>query len=204
MRISPNRARLRVVALSCWAIGAWCVVQGVLLLFAPSLLLSVEILGLLLLGVGMAFWLLSNDDRAGIIFDTKGLLFNLGHCSAFIAWDNIEQIGVTARRDSLFALGSRHQLGIKLRDVQQYVQTYEERLPVTRGVFGRGLQIVERALRPLHKADDRSLTQQLALCRARTGFDTLIPEMLLGGRAEAFAEILECYRRQPAQRRTLG
>jgi len=206
MRIAPNLPRLRAVALGCWAIGGWCIVYGARLAgepFGPLLLLSAELLGLLLLAIGLAFWLLSNDYRAGIVFDTKGILMNLGHSAAFIAWDNIARIGVTERRDSLLAIGSRRQIGIQLRDIEQYVQSYEQRLPAARGVFGRAVRLLARALRPLHRANDRRLRQQLAACRAQTGYDAIIPEALLGGKAEAFAVLLESYRFQPAERRTL-
>ncbi len=206
MRIAPNLPRLRAVALSCWAVGGWCIVYSARLAGEPYgllLLLSADLLGLLVLAIGLAFWLLSNDYRAGIVFDAKGILLNLGHSAAFIAWDNIARIGVTQRRDSLLALGSRRQIGIQLCDVEQYLQSYEQRLPAARGVFGRAVRLLAQALRPLHQASDRALRQQLAVCRAQTGYDTLVPEALLGGRAEAFAMLLESYRFQPAERRTL-
>jgi hypothetical protein len=65
------------------------------------------------------------------------------------------------------------------------------------------VRLLARALRPLHRANDRRLRQQLAACRAQTGYDAIIPEALLGGKAEAFAVLLESYRFQPAERRTL-
>ena len=202
MRIAPNLPRLRVVALSCWAVGGWCIIYGAQL--TPVLLISTILLGALLLAIGLAFWQLSGDRRAGIVFDAKGILLNLGHSSAFISWENIERVGVIQRRDSVFAIGSRRQIGIKLRDIQQYVQSYEERLPAARGAFAGALRLLDTALRPLHQIDDRALRSHLALCRAQTGYDALIPEALLGGRAEAFAAILESYRLQPAERRTLA
>lgn len=202
MRIAPNLPRLRIVALGCWAVGGWCIISGVQLM--TVLLLGVVLLGMLLIAVGLAFWTLSGDRSAGIVFDAKGILLNLGHSSAFIGWENIERVGVIRRRDSIFAIGSQRQIGIKLRDVQQYVQTYEERLPAGRGALAGALRLLGTALRPLRHTDDRALKTQLAICRAQTGYDALIPEALLGGRAEAFAAILESYRLQPDERRTLG
>lgn len=206
MRIAPNLPRLRAIALGCWAVGGWCIVYGARLAgepFGMPLLLSAELLGLLLLAIGLAFWLLSNDYRAGIVFDAKGILLNLGHSAAFIGWDNIARIGVTQRRDSLLAIGSRRQIGIRLREVEQYVQSYEQRLPAARGVFGRAVGLLAQTLRPQHQADDYVLREHLSNCRAQTNYDVLIPEALLGGKAEAFAALLECYRLQPDERRTL-
>lgn len=202
MRIAPNLPRLRVVALGCWAVGGWCIIYSAQLM--PLLLLGVVLLGTLLLAVGLAFWALSADRRAGIVFDAKGILLNLGHSSAFISWQNIERVGVIRRRDSVFTIGSRRQIGIKLRDVEQYIQTYEERLPAARGAFAGALRLIDTALRPLRTIDDRALRGHLASCREQTGYDALIPEALLGGRAEAFAAILESYRIQPASRRVLA
>src|SRR5262245_50319929 len=87
MRITPNHPRLRLVALGCWAVSGWCIIQGGRLVSTqPGLslmIVGVELLGLLLLAIGIAFWQMSVDTRAGIVFDAKGLLFNLGHSSAF-------------------------------------------------------------------------------------------------------------------------
>src|SRR5690348_6933793 len=105
MRIIPDQPRLRAIALGCWVLSGWCIVYGGRLLAGYTvvslLAVSVELLGLLGLALGVAFWLLGNDRQAGITFDSKGLLLNLGHSSAFISWSNIERVGVTARRDSL-------------------------------------------------------------------------------------------------------
>ena len=103
---------------------------------------------LLLLAIGIAFWQISVDKRAGIVFDAKGLLLNLGHSSAFVAWENIERAGVSGYRASLLALGSRLQLGIRLHDVGPYVQSYEERLPAAKGVLAHGLWLLQSLLRP--------------------------------------------------------
>jgi hypothetical protein len=207
MRITPNQPRLRAVALACWIVGGWCVIYGARLVAGgahlTALLIFVELLGLLALAVGVAFWLLAGDRRAGIVFDAKGLLLNLGHSSAFIAWENIERVGVTAYRSSLFDLGSRRQLGIALRDVSAYMQTYEQRLPAGGGALAGALRLLDRSLRPLRRHNDRPVVSQLALFRAKTGYDVLIPEALLGGKAEAFAELLDSYRLHPNDRRTL-
>src|SRR3954451_19378787 len=138
MRITPNQSRLRVVALGCWVLSGWCIVYGGSLFVGHTatrlLILCIILLSLLGLAVGVAFWLLSSDRQAGITFDSKGMLLNLGHSSAFISWANIERVGVTAHRDSLLAIGSARQIGIALRNPRAYIQTYEERLPATRGV----------------------------------------------------------------------
>jgi len=44
---------------------------------------------------------------------------------------------------------------------------------------------------------------QLAVFRAKTGYDVLIPETLLGGKAESFAMLLDSYRLHPEDRSTL-
>ena len=126
MRITPNHPRLRLVALGCWAVSGWCIIQGGRLASGhPGLslmIVGVEVLGLLLLAIGIAFWQMSVDTRAGIVFDAKGLLLNLGHSSAVIAWENIERVGGSGYRASVLALGSRQQLGIRLRDVRAQVR----------------------------------------------------------------------------------
>jgi len=74
MRILPNYLRLRLVALSCWVVSGWCVVQGARLAGVRSIF-SILVVGVallaLLLAIGVAFWQLSKDKRAGIVFDTK-------------------------------------------------------------------------------------------------------------------------------------
>ncbi|MBK9711661.1 MAG: hypothetical protein IPO81_10100 [Kouleothrix sp.] len=207
MRISPNQPRLRVVALACWAIGGWCLIDGGRLVGAgaaiTALLISVDLLGLLLFAIGLTFWLLSNDRRAGIIFDSKGLLLNLGHSAAFITWENIERLGVTSHRASLLALGSRRQLGIALCDAEAYIQTYEERLPAASGPIARSLGWIERGLRPFRRRNSRPIAAQMAFFRAKTGYDVLIPEALLGGKADAFVDLVETYRQHPIDRHAL-
>lgn len=207
MRINPNQPRLRAVAVACWALGGWCLIYGARLVlrdpYAAALLICVELLALAALAIGVAFWLLAADRRAGIVFDAKGLLLNLGHSSAFVTWENIERVGVTMHRASVFDLGSRRQIGLALYDVPAYVQSYEQRLPEGCGLLARGLRLLDRPLRPFRRPDDRRLLSQLAIFRARTGYDVLIPETLLGGKADAFARLLDSYRLHPDERSTL-
>jgi hypothetical protein len=206
MRITPNQPRLRVIALGCWSLGGWCAVSSGRLLAghtATLLTLSVHLLALIMLALGVAFWLLSSDRQAGITFDGKGLLLNLGHSSAFICWANIERVGVTGRRDSLLTLGSSRQVGIALRDPRAYIQSYEERLPAARGLLARGIRMIDSALRPWRRIDDAPITAQLAACHAQTGYHVLVPEALLGGAAEAFVDLVDTYRLRPSARRSL-
>jgi hypothetical protein len=206
MRIIPNQPRLRAIALGCWALGGLCIIYGGRLLIAHTatlLVVSVELLALLGLAIGVAFWLLSCDRQAGITLDSKGLLLNLGHSSAFICWANIERVGVTAHRDSLLTVGSARQLGISLRDQQAYIQTYEDRLPASRGVLARGVGLIDALLRPWRRVRDAPLAAQMVACKSQTGYHVLVPEALLGGTAEAFVELVETYRLRPSARRTL-
>lgn len=198
MRISPNHPRLRVVALACWATGGFCLVHGGFFsVNAPALLaltVSTQLLGFILFAIGIAFWLLSADQRAGVVFDQKGLLLNLGNSSSFVSWENIEHAGVSSHRSQLLAIGSRRQFGIALRDPARYVQSYEARLPAAHGLLARALRLIDSILRHFRTANDQPLINQLAQNRAQTGFDVLVPETLLGGRADTFAEIVEAYR----------
>lgn len=207
MRIIPNQPRLRVIALGCWVLSGWCIVYGGSLFAGHTatmlLVLCIELLALLGLAVGVAFWLLSSDRQAGITFDSKGMMLNLGHSSAFISWANIERVGVTARRDSLLALGSARQVGIALRDSQAYIQSYEDRLPATRGVLARGIWLIDTALRPWQHVNDAPIAARLATCQLQTGYQVLVPEALLGGSAEAFVKLIDTYRLYPSERRTL-
>src|SRR5579859_2092829 len=128
MRITPNHPRLRSVALSCWIVGAWLMMHGTIATSNPLstalLEINTNLLALFILATGIVFWELSTDRRAGIVFDSKGLLLNLGHSSAFVAWSNIERIGICQERATLLALGSRQQLGISLSDPAAYIQSY--------------------------------------------------------------------------------
>ncbi len=204
MRISPNHPRLRIVAFACWALGAYCLVHGGFLsLNATTLLVltvSTQLLGMILLALGVAFWLLSADQRAGVVFDGKGLLLNLGSSSSFIAWENIERVGVSAHRSHLLSLGSARQFGIALKHSERYVQSYEERLPAASGPFASALRAIDVLLRPFRAVSDRPLIQQLEQNRERTGFDVLIPETFLGGHADTFAQLVEAYRSHASRR----
>ena len=207
MRIIPNLSRLRVIALGCWVLSSWCIVYGGRLFAGHTatllLMLCIALLGLLALAVGVAFWLLSSDRQAGITLDSKGMLLNLGHSSSFINWADIERVGVTTRRDSLLTIGSARQIGITLRDSQAYIQSYEDRLPATRGVLARGVALLDTALRPWQRVSDAPLAARLAACHTQTGYHVLVPEALLGGSAAAFVELIDMYRLQPAERRML-
>lgn len=205
MRIAPDRPRLRLVALSCWAIGGWWLLQTCLLApvcATPLLAAASIILGAMLLATGTAFWLLANDRRAGVSFDRKGLSLNLGHSSAFVSWDNIAALGVTRRRVSLLALGSRSQLGIRLHNPEQYLQSYETRVPAAPGPFAAATRLVARISRGQGGVREPGLATVAAL-RRRTGYDILVPEAQLGGRATAFVTLLESYRLHPASRGSL-
>lgn len=206
MRIAPNHSRLRLVALACWAFGAWWMLQPLLLLAArgrsSALALAVIALAVLLFAIGAAFWLLAADRRAGISFDRKGVALNLGHSAAFVGWENIASLGVSRSRSSLFALGSRGQLGIRLHNPEQYLQSYETRMPAATGPLARGVRLVEGLLRSGGPAPEPGLDAVEAL-RRRTGYHILIPEAQLGGRIEAFVALLEIYRASPEERRCL-
>jgi hypothetical protein len=207
MRIIPNQPRLRAIALGCWVLSGCCIVYGGSLFAGLTttmlLMLCIELLALLGLAVGVAFWLLSSDRQASITLDSKGMMLNLGHSSAFISWANIERVGVTARRDSVLALGSARQVGIALRSSQDYIQTYEARLPATRGIFARGVRLIDTALRPWRHTSDAPIAARITTCQAQTGYHVLVPEALLGGTAEAFVNLIDTYRLHPSERHTL-
>jgi hypothetical protein len=195
MRIAPDHPRLRAVAIGCWIFGCWWAIQlGVASLYTHALSIAIAFLAIVLFALGVAFWLLGTDHRAGIVFDSKGLMLNLGHSAAFIAWDNIAAIGVSRHRASLLTLGSPHQLGLKLRNPQAYIQSYEERLPASTGLFARALRLLNRALRPFEHKPSAPTLDTLSRLRDCTGYDVLVPEALLGGKAEAFVELVEVYR----------
>jgi len=207
MRIMPNQPYLRTIALGCWALSGWCIVYGGILFAShPAttlLLLCIELFASLGLAIGVAFWLLSSDQHASITFDSKGILLNLGHSSSFISWDNMERVGVTSRRDSILAIGSARQVGIALRNAQDYIQTYEDRLPTRRGLLARGVRLIGAALRPWQHPNDTPIAARIAACQAQTGYDLLVPEALLGGSADAFVKLIDTYRLHPAERRGL-
>jgi hypothetical protein len=201
MRITPNHPRLRAIALACWATGGWWLWQAALLGSGSLVLIATGsvLVAALSLSLGVAYWQLGNDRRAGIVFDAKGLMLNLGSSSAFVAWDNIAAVGVCRERNTLLTLGSQRQLGIRLHDPQPYLQSYEARLPAARGPLAAGLAVIHYALAPLRHnqhTPQRTLMRQ----RARTGYDVLVPDTLLGGSAHSFAQLVETYRSNPAQR----
>ena len=98
MRTTANTNRLRATALLLLALGVCAPFLGVTLAVPLVLLLAGNVLGLLLLTIGLAFWSLSRDQNAGILVDGKGLLLNLGGSSSFIAWDTIERAGMSGGR----------------------------------------------------------------------------------------------------------
>ncbi|HEU4326689.1 MAG TPA: hypothetical protein VFS21_26350 [Roseiflexaceae bacterium] len=209
MRVSTNRPRLRAVALWCWIAGILCASMAGRLII-PSvkgtlLFVCVHLLAALLLGLGVAFWLLGTDRRSGIIVDQKGLLLNLGHSASFIAWENIERIGVSVYRGDLYTLASRRQLGIALRDAQPYIQSYEQRLPAGRGFFAAGTRLIAWTLRPWARPSDAPLQATLDTNRAQTGYDVLVPEVFAGGNVEAFLrEVADFQQRSPRLRAVLA
>ncbi len=204
MRITPDHPRLRIVAIFAWLFSACLIVQVALLTPANAqhvLLVAIMIAAIVLLAVGVAFWVLGTDTRAGVVFDAKGIMLNLGHSAAFVSWDQIGAVGVSRQRRSLLALGSSAQLGIKLRNPENYVQSYEVRLPASPSVFARALRWLYHLMQQ-NKHQDLTLAQ-LERLRSTTGYDILIPEAFLGGKAAHFLEILEQYRCNPQQRHSL-
>lgn len=207
MRIAPNHPRLRIVALACWSLGCWWIWQTALVLSsnsAPTLAAPLLLAAALIVALGVAYWQLSNDARAGIVFDAKGLMLNLGSSSAFVSWENIEAVGICRHRNTLLTLGSSQQLGIRIYEALPYVQSYEPRLPAARGPLAQGLALLHQALRRFHTHDGSPSTRQLARQRAQTSYDILVPEVMLGGSAEGFIRLIETYRSDPQQRLDLG
>lgn len=205
MRLIPNHLRLRIIALSAWVIGGWWLLQpGIIaqLNLPRSLAASGALIGVLVLAIGVAFWLLAADRRAAIIFDSKGLMLNLGHSAAFVAWENIAAVGVSNSRRSLFALGSKAQLGITLHDTAVYLQTYEARLPASQGLLAGAVGLLQRAISGRGEAHEPRAQTLEALCR-QTGYHLLVPEAQLGGSVEETAVLIEAYRANPARRRAL-
>jgi hypothetical protein len=195
MRTTFNSRRLRLVATLLLVLGGGCVALATFLPLGSPLPLAGMALGSVLVAVALKFWGLSRDRRAGVIVDSKGLLLNLGHSSAFISWANIERAGTSTRVTSLLTIGSRRQLGIALRDVRPYIQSYEERLPSGSGAIGDALRRAQQLLRARHPLADEELALHLAMSRRRTGYDVVIPEALLGQPAHVFIELIEERRR---------
>jgi hypothetical protein len=204
MRIAPNHPRLRAIALGCWALGAWWIIQIGLLspaFFSTWMVVLMALAGALLLALGVAFWALGGDRRAGVVFDSKGLLLNLGNSASFVSWDNIERLGASSRRSSWLSIGSGAALGIRLRDPASYLQSYEVRLPASAGPVAQTLRLLQRLLTSVGTYDRGPGPADLARTRARTGYDVLVPEALLGGAAEAFVELTLQYRRDTVAKR---
>lgn len=199
MRVLPDYYRLRAVALGCWIIAALCIVQlGIATADTISsiLVICIILLSTILLALGISFWLLGSDRRAGVLFDSKGLLLNLGNSASFVGWDNVETIGVSTRRSNWFALGSPRQLGIRLRNPEPYIQSYEPRLPAAVGLLAAVLRGLSRLLTPGRSSERVPTADDLSYVRARTGYDILIPEAFLGGKATAFVDLVHAYRKQ--------
>ncbi len=198
MRLHPDLLKLRVVAIGCWIFGGWWIIQwGSLasldLGAAPALLIFQAVASIILIGLGIAFWMLGTDQRAGVVFDSKGMMLNMGHYAAFVGWDNIDSLGKSHHRSSLLTLGSRRQLGILLHDQEAFIQSYEERLPAAKGPLARALRLLDTALRPLRRESDRASLEQLRRMRMRTGYDIQIPETFLGQSVEAFLATTQRY-----------
>ena len=205
MRIAPDHPRLRIVAVACLALGSWLMLQpGLLNIQGGRLLASALIIAAaLVIALGIAFWLLGTDRRAGVIFDSKGLSLNLGHSASFIAWENIAAVGVSSHRPNLFALGSRRLIGIRLHRPAEYLQSYEARLPASRGLLAAMLRLLRGAFRRVERAPEAPTLASIEQMRRRSGYDLLIPEAQLGGRAAAFVEIIDAYRTSRAERQSL-
>jgi hypothetical protein len=207
MRTNPDHARLRIVAIGCWSLSGWWIVQMMHIesvISVSFLLFAKFIASVLLLSVGIAFWQLATDKRAGVLLDKKGIMLNLGHYAAFVAWDNITALGVSQHRDSVLALGSSRQLGIQLADSHTFLQSYEERMPASNGPLGVALRFLERKmrrLRPQHKSSGLT-PEHLAHTRAVSGYDILVPEAFLGQKVHVFIDAADKYRRYPIRSTT--
>jgi hypothetical protein len=167
------------------------------------LAIAIDIAAILCLAIGVAFWLLGTDRRAGVVFDSKGLMLNLGHSAAFVSWQNIVEVGVSHQRSSLFALGSSSQIGILLKDPAEYIQSYETRLPASRGTLGGAIRLIWHLTAIARSTPTFPDVAKIDALRRRTGYDLLIPESLLGGRSVSFVTLVEAYRHNPYHRRTL-
>src|SRR5258706_7553817 len=100
MRISPNHPRLRLVALGCWAVSGWCMLQGGRLAGTGPvfsiMVIGVVLLALLLLAVGVAVLQIGLDRRAGVSLDSQGPLVDLCHSAACIALEEIQRVRVSS------------------------------------------------------------------------------------------------------------
>jgi hypothetical protein len=206
MRITPNHPRLRATAIACMIFGAWALLKSSQIATAgyPAILaVAIDIAAILCLAIGITFWLLGTDRRAGVVFDSKGLMLNLGHSAAFVSWQNIASVGVSHKRSSLIALGSSAQIGILLKNPAEYIQSYETRIPASRGTLGCAVRLIQRATAMGRSAPSTPGVADIAAQRRRSGYDLLIPELLLGGRSAAFVELVDAYRQNPHRRHML-
>lgn len=197
MRVSPNHHRLRVIALCCWiSASLWILSLTLVTTNGVSLLLAicVVLFSAFLLALGISFWLLGRDRRAGVVFDSKGLLLNLGRSTSFVSWDNIERIGVSNRRSTWMALGSIQQLGIRLYRPEPYIQSCEVRLPAADGPLAGGVYSLSHLLSTDRSAERLPTIDALNHVRVRTGYDILVPEAFLGGKAESFVHLIHAFR----------
>jgi|HigsolmetaAR206D_1030411.scaffolds.fasta_scaffold07909_4 hypothetical protein len=200
MRVLPDYNRLRAVALGCWVVAAWWIIYMSKLTTSSidlpvTLLIFAALFSIGLLAIGIAFWLLGGDRRAGVIFDNKGLLLNLGKSASFVSWDNIEALGVVKRRRfDWISLGSRTQLGIRLREAEPYLQSYEIRLPASEGPLAASLRSIARLLTLGKTKENLPTVNDLERTRTRTGYDILVPETFIGGKADAFINLVQAYR----------
>jgi hypothetical protein len=206
MRITPSHPRLRATAIICMIFGAWALLQSSQIAisgYSVLLAIAVGIAAIISLAIGISFWLLGTDRRAGVVFDSKGLMLNLGHSAAFVSWQNIAGVGVSHRRSSLLTLGSNAQIGILLKDTTEYIQSYERRIPASRGALGHTVRLIQRATATVRSMPPLPHVTDIESLRRRTGYDLLIPESLLGGRSTAFVELVESYLQSPYRRRML-
>lgn len=196
MQLKPSLSRLRVISLACWAFGSWWMIQaGQFASTHNSLALTIALViaASILIAIGITFWLLGTDTRAGVSFDAKGVMLNLGHSAAFVGWENIISAGALPYRSGIFVLGSTRQIGIRLRDPQEYLQSYEERIPAARGPFAYGVATIHRMLRRDEAGRADLLLAELEHSYDRTGYHLRIPEAQLGGRGQAFIDMLNRY-----------
>lgn len=206
MRITPSHPRLRIIAISCWVIGGWCLLQaGQIARIGPNTLLSIPVIivAVLFLALGVAYWMLGTDRQAGVVFDPKGLMFNLGHSAAFVSWDNIATVGVSYRRNNLLSLGSFESVGIRLQRPAEYLQSYEQRLPASNSLLAWATRQIQNLLRRVQVKERRPTLTDLEALREHTGYDLLISATQLGGSAHAFVDLVETYRSSPRERRSL-
>jgi hypothetical protein len=69
--------------------------------------------------------------------------------------------------------------------------------------LARGIRLLDTALRPWRRVSDVPIATRLTTCHAQTGYHVLVPEALLGGSAAALIELIDMYRLQPSEHRTL-